>query len=197
MANAPTILIHGITGSHLVQTYDDSFDTIWSGVQKAYESIWDLELDPTGQVDSNPLNLIGVSRIESVAYGELLARLRREMKVPCYIFRYDWRLDNRTTAVRLGEFIDRVRLKTGAAACNLVAHSMGGLVLAALLKQRPSLLARIRRAVLAAPPFLGAAEAVRALVVGQSSIIPINSSNLFRKIARSFPSSFQLVSGYK
>lgn len=196
MAEAPVIFVHGITGANMLQTYDDSFDTVWSGMQKIFESIWDLELDPTGTVDRDPRDLIVPGRIEWLAYAELLSRLRKEFKAPIYIFRYDWRRDNAATALKLGEFLDSVRLKTGADELRIITHSMGALVLGALLKQREELISRIARCVMAAPPLLGAAEAVRALIVGQSGILPINSSDAFRKIARSFPSVYQLVPCY-
>jgi pimeloyl-ACP methyl ester carboxylesterase len=194
----PIVFIHGIKGSHLAQTYDDSFDVVWSGAQKAFESIWDLQLNDSGEVDRDPRDLITVMRVEAVAYGEVLGRLRSKLPdVPVYIFRYDWRLDNKATAARLGEFLDVLRKKTNSQQFRFVTHSMGGLVLSAFLNLDPARnLQRVERAVMTVPPFWGAPEVMRALVVGDGRRFGIGSSEAFRKIARTFPSAYQLVPGY-
>ena len=195
--SSPIVFIHGIKGSHLIQTYDDSFDTIWSAVQKGFESIHDLALDDTGQVEADPFDVIAVAQLEKAAYGELLSRLRNRFEgVPIYIFRYDWRRDLADTAKELHWFLERVRRKTGASSFRFVTHSMGGLVLAAYLKRAKANIRRVERACLAAPPFWGAVEAMRGLVAGEASLLGIHSSDAFRKIGRTFPSVYQLVASY-
>jgi pimeloyl-ACP methyl ester carboxylesterase len=168
----PIVFIHGIKGAHLAQTYDDSFDVIWSGAQKAFETIWDLELNDSGEVDRDPRDLITVMRVEVVAYGEILGRLRSKLPdVPVYIFRYDWRLDNKATAARLGEFLDLLRKKTGSQQFRFVTHSMGGLVLSAFLNLDPGRnLQRVERAVTTVPPFWGAPEVMRRWV---AEVVPL------------------------
>jgi len=116
---------------------------------------------------------------------------------PVYLFRYDWRLDLATSALGLHHFLDRLRRKTGAKSFRFVAHSMGGLVLAAWLARARSNVRRVERACLAAPPFHGSVEAMRALVVGEAALLGIHSSHAFRKIGRTFPSLYQLVPGYE
>lgn len=195
----PIVLIHGIKGSHLAQTYDDSFDVIWSGIQKTFETIWDLELNDAGEVEKDLRDIITVMKIEVLAYGELLGRLRKKFPDdPVYIFRYDWRLDNKHNAEKLGEFLKYLGKKTGSSNFRFVTHSMGGLILAAFLNLNPDLnLSLVDRAVLAAPPFWGSPEAIRGLIVGETSLFSLNSSEAFRKIARTFPSVYQLVPGYQ
>jgi len=195
----PIVLIHGIKGSHLAQTYDDSFDVIYSGVQKAFESIWDIELDEAGEVEKDIRDVISVMRIEVLAYGELLGRLRKKFPGnPVYIFRYDWRLDNKHNALKLREFLQYLRKKTHGSSFRFVAHSMGGLILAAFLRlDPPRHLPLVDRAVLAAPPLHGAPKAMSALIIGEASLFSLNSSEAFRKIARTFPSVYQLVPGYR
>ena len=194
----PIVVIHGINGSVLAQTYDDSFDVIWSALQKRFESISDLELDDQGEADKDPRDLIAVQRLEQLAYGELLGRLRRHFpRVPVYIFRYDWRKDLRRSALELDRFLATVEHKTGRKSSRVVAHSMGALVLVALLGLDPERnLRRVGRTVFAAPVFRGTIDAIRGLVVGEATRFGIQSSEAFRKIARSFPSIYQLVASY-
>jgi pimeloyl-ACP methyl ester carboxylesterase len=193
--NTPIILIHGIRGSHLAQTYDDSFDVIWSGIQNRYESILDLELDPTGQYDNDPFGLINVQRIEKMAYGEILSRLRKQFKnTPVYIYRYDWRLDIDFLAQQFVDFVEKIKTKTQTEQINVITHSMGGLILARYLKlDTEEHLKSIRKAAITAPPFGGSYEAVKCLIIGEDSLFSFNSSEVFRKIARSFPSVYQLL----
>jgi pimeloyl-ACP methyl ester carboxylesterase len=193
----PVVFIHGIKGSHLAQTYDDSFDTICSGVQKSFETIWDLTLDESGEVDASPYDMIEAMQVEVVAYGELLGRLRSKLPgTPIYIYRYDWRLDNRRNAERLGGYLAILQKKTNAGCFRFITHSMGGLILSAFLNLDRRNHALIERALIAVPPFWGSCESVRALVVGDARRWLIGSSEAFRKIARTFPSVYQLVPGY-
>jgi pimeloyl-ACP methyl ester carboxylesterase len=195
--NSPIVFLHGIQGSHLAQVYDDSFDTIWSAVQKGFESIDDLMLEKTGQVELDKFDEIRTLHVEMFIYRELLGRLRKRFKnVPTYIFRYDWRLDNATAAERLEEYLQYLTKKTRAKKFRFVTHSMGGLVLSAWLARDGGNLGRIDRAAIAAPPFSGAPDAIRALVIGDATGFGINSSDRFRKVGRTFPSLYQLVSSY-
>lgn len=192
------MFIHGIKGSHLAQTYDDSFDVIWTGAQHRFESLWDLALDDTGTTERDPRDVIAAMHLEQAAYGELLGRLRQQFSdVPVYIFRYDWRRDLAEIAAQLDRFLATLSTKTAASAFRFVTHSAGALVLAAFLELDPRAnLSRVERAVLAAPPFWGAVEAVRGLIIGDAVRFGINTSNSYRKIARTFPSVYQLVPGY-
>lgn len=199
MGNGPIVLIHGIKGSNLAQTYDDSFDVIWSALQSGFESIEDLKLDDAGHTDRDPRGVIQTLKIEKLAYGEVLARMRRDFPDrSVYIFRYDWRLDIRRNAERLSEFLDLVQHKNGNSSVSVVTHSMGGLILAACVKLDPARqAARLDRAVVTVPPFRGSIEAIRSLIVGDGARLGFNSSDAFRKIARTFPSVYQLVSHYQ
>ena len=196
---APIVLIHGIKGSNLAQTYDDSFDTIWSGIQHRFESILDLEFNDKGDVERDPWDLMTVTKIEQLAYGELLGRLRKQFpETPSYIFRYDWRRDVLETAKQLGQFLDLVRRKTDQPLVRIVTHSMGGLILSAFLKLKPSEhLRKIQRAVMAAPPFWGSIESMRTLTIGETALLGFNAPEVYRKISRTFPSVYQLVPGYE
>lgn len=196
--DSPVVLIHGITASHLVQTYDDSFDVIWSAVQHRFESIEDLALDESGEVEKDPWDLIEVTRIEHLAYGELLGRLRKRFRdTPVYIFRYDWRMDFGVAADRFGSFLERLTKKTGRSRFRIVTHSAGGLVLSAFLnKNKGENLGRVARAAIVAPPFWGSVEAAYVLVCGRPVRLGFNTTERYRKVARTFPSIYQLVPGY-
>jgi pimeloyl-ACP methyl ester carboxylesterase len=79
-----------------------------------------------------------------------------------YFFGYDWRRDNRATAAELERYIAAVKAERGVSRVDIVAHSMGGLVVSAYLAL-PSSQASLRRVVLVGSPLLGAGEAFRSL----------------------------------
>ena len=196
MAAGATILIPGVTGTTLVETYGPEFDTIWSAIQKRFESIEDLALDRSATRDAGASNVIGSGPVEAVAYGECVGHLRKHLGHPVYLFRYDWRLSCLSNARRLAEFVVLVKKKCSCLRLNFVTHSMGGLILLAWLQLRNHHANAVERAVLTVPPLLGSPMAVSTLILGEGGPFYLNSSTKFRKIARTFPSAHQLVSFY-
>ena len=75
---------------------------------------------------------------------------------PIYGFNYAWAAPIGASAKRLDHFLAAVRLETGAPAVDLVAHSLGGLVVLELSRIRGAE-AKIRRVVTIASPHAGAA----------------------------------------
>lgn len=105
-----------------------------------------------------------VSSGVSDAYGALLDRLAGSRgRENVYFFGYDWRLDNGETAVELRRFIVGIQRDRGVSRVDIVAHSMGGLVLSGYLARYG--VGAVRHVVLAGSPLAGAAEA-EALIWG-------------------------------
>lgn len=74
---------------------------------------------------------------------------------------------------------------------------MGGLVLSSFLKiakEKGEIESSVNKAIICNPPFLGSLEAAFSLVIGRSKLI--NSSDDFRKVARTFPAIYELSPVY-
>ncbi len=121
---------------------------------------------------SQPVVLVHGYTQNRVDFVYLSRALRRRGLGPVYGFNYYSLGDIRHNAKRLARFIDAVRHETGAAAVDLVCHSMGGLVARQCVRLDPS---RIRRCVTIASPHSGFA-AGRSWVVAAASCGPAPSS---------------------
>ncbi|MEH7544959.1 lipase/acyltransferase domain-containing protein [Neobacillus vireti] len=195
----PTILIPGIQGTKLLNTNTLDFDTIWSMIQNRYETIYDLLLKQDSRFEVNPKSIIERGDVEDVAYREIVHVLERKTKQPVYIFGYDWRQSSLDTAKRLANFVEYLKEKLSVKKFNFIAHSMGGLVLSSYLKTLQGNYDSIEHVIFAVTPFSGSIQALISLTMGEGGIrYPMfNSSDEFRKIARTFPSVFELCPTYQ
>lgn len=195
----PTILIPGIKGTKLVNTNTLDFDTIWSGVQSKYETIYDLMLGPNAKFDQSPSSIIERSDVEDLAYKEAVGIIKKKLKCQIYIFAYDWRRSCTENGKMLKEYVEYLKDKLRVRKFNFLTHSMGGLVFACFLKSLKSDYACIDRAILTVCPFKGSINALVALIKGEGGIkFPfLNSNDEFRKVARTFPSVYEICPTYK
>ena len=196
---SPTVVVPGIMGTTLVNSNTLDFDTIWSGVQKYFETLHDLELAADPTYDTTPRALIERAHVESVAYGEIVGHLKRTVDTQTYIFGYDWRLSNRVNGERLRKYVEHLRGKLGVERLNFVTHSMGGIVLSCYLQKIAPDFSSIDRIVFAACPFAGSVDAIAGMIKGEGgSRFPfLNGHDEFRKIARTFPSVYELAPVYE
>lgn len=194
----PTIFIPGIKGTTLVNTNTLDFDTIWSGIQCKVETILDLELCENTRFELSPKVIIERGDIEDLAYREAVIILERKIRSPVFIFGYDWRKSCAENGRRLHAFVDYLQEKLSISSFNFLTHSMGGMVFSCYLKELRGDYGVIDRAIITVCPFLGAVGALIGLLVGEGgSRFPFfNSRDEFRKIARSFPSVYELCPVY-
>ena len=138
----PVIVVPGITATDLVDDYPLKADEIWSMVfNKDYERLA-LHPDDLRYEAVEPAHIVA-GRLFPI-YNDLIRALRHELSqradrpTPVFAFPYDWRMDLRDTAAKLGAFVDEVIERTkllrhyGTAnrlKVDLVGHSMGGLVI--------------------------------------------------------------------
>lgn len=191
----PIILIPGIQGTKLYNVNLEDFSTAWSGVKKFFTNIHRLRLQKDGVNDIGVETIIERADVENLAYSEIINYLKSK-GYRVFIFGYDWRKSNMETGKDLNAFIKRLTDKLNTSSFNFITHSMGALVLSAYLKilndaQRDKV---VHRAIFTVPPFLGSVEASFNLVVGKSRLF--NSSDEFRKIARTFPAVYELLPVY-
>jgi len=193
---APTIIVPGIQGTKLANINKKNFDTVWSGIRKFFDNLYDIVLEPDGRTDKKKEVIIERQDVEDLAYSEIINYLRSR-GYPVYIFGYDWRKSNLDSGDKLLDFVKTVRKKhPGNAKLNFITHSMGCLVLSGFLKRLTPNQIRIfiNRTIFTVPPFLGSVEAMFNLVIGKSKLF--NSSDDFRKIARTFPAIFEICPVY-
>jgi len=172
------------------------------------QTFWgDRSLIVSPSINSAPLRASGVlldvpifgSLFRKNVYGDWVSHLER-MESPSTkinVFAYDWRQDNVKTASELADEIDRI-LQSGTKTIDVVAHSMGALVLAYYLRygrsdgiEDWSGARKIRHAVLVNPPFGGSIKLARDF--GRGSSTGFNDNLLSAEAIRSFTSPFQLL----
>lgn len=196
MQKTPIILIPGIQGTKLANINKKNFDLAWSGLNKFFDNLYDLLLKLDGQTDESSEVVIERQDVEDLAYSEIINYLKSK-GYPVYIFGYDWRKSNIENGGKLADFVDMVMRKHNpAGGLNFLTHSMGCLVFSGFLKAidqdaRKNL---VNKAIFTVPPFLGSIEAMFNLIIGKSRLF--NSSDDFRKIARTFPAIFELCPVY-
>lgn len=129
-------------------------------------------------------------------YNALYDRLNLDGYIP-QTFPYDWRLDISVLATKLHEKIEQMSFATPTRPVAIVAHSMGGLIVAEMLSQ-------IQRGQLANPesgfgpiitlgtPFSGSVKAYLALR-GMDDLIPPLSHEASFEIGKNWTSVYQLL----
>jgi len=194
----PIIVIPGIQGTTLSDINKPDFAKRWTGIRKFYDDLYDLELSLNGKTDVVEDVLIERSDVEDLAYSEIINYLKKK-GFPVYIFGYDWRKSNMDTATELLKLLDHLKLKLGEEGkhFNFLTHSMGCLVVSCLFKllaTQGAVNQYINKVIFTVPPFMGSTEAVFHLIIGKSRLL--NSAEDFRKVARTFPSMFELCPVY-
>lgn len=193
----PIVLIPGIKGTELVNTYPINHDITWSDAQMLVEDIYQLALSADGATDAHREVLHRPWQGFNVVYKQLFDHLRGRLKVPVYVFGYDWRLSNRVNAGRLAAFLRYLHDKLGHAAddhIDVVTHSMGGLILRAAVKAAGGAARNelgIGRVVFMATPHHGALDAVEAMIRGDSLLF--NQARDIRKVTRTMPAAYELL----
>lgn len=204
----PVIVVPGITSTNLVDDYPLKADEIWTMVfNKEYERVA-LHPDDMRYEAIEPAHVVSGQLFP--IYNDLIRALRHELSpradkpTPVFAFPYDWRMDVRTTASKLGEFIGEVIARTrllkhyadaGDLKVDLVGHSMGGLVITEYLGQKRRR-AQVDKVATIGTPFLGSIEAIVKVTTGMSLITGPEPKEREREAARVTPALYQLFPSY-
>jgi lecithin:cholesterol acyltransferase len=205
MTQRPCIVIPGIVGSSLENSYPIAPVTTWSALgaveSKVVAPDFDaLALDDPADADFDAQTVTRPSALLSVAYSTLVAGIRGRRDVPAYLFPYDWRYSNGVTAQLLVRAVRQLQKKSMPSLpgwdgrFDFVVHSMGGLVLRAFLNEwraaGPSPLP-VGQVVFIATPNLGSIDAVEALISGEAVLF--GGRKELRKLLRTFPAVYELL----
>ena len=203
------IFLHGYYGANLSREKDSS--RLWLTLP---EALWRKNTvarnDPALAVDAaEPLfedgMLLKVPVIPGLysidAYGGTLDWLATTFPDALIVpFAYDWRQDNRLAVKNISDLVKSLKAD-GMKSVSLVAHSMGGLIVAYYLRYGEDVsenapenwqgASEVDRVVLAGVPFGGTMHLMRNIHQGVK--LGVNSSLLKPEAVASFPSSYQLL----
>jgi hypothetical protein len=212
----PVIIIPGILSSYLNRNDDDKTE-LWPNLKKIILNLGrdkfldELSLNQIGQINfSYPLAL-PTDIIRSLGGKDFFAGLISELESVGYVenenifvFPYDWRLDIRSSVddlpseilVTLKEKIDNVLAQTSSEKVDIIAHSMGGLLVKQYILEYGSE-EKIEKFVDIGTPHLGAPNAFKTLFAGDNLGIKFGFLGLntleVKKIIRNMPSAYQLL----
>ncbi len=216
----PVILIPGIMGSRLA---DDRGKEVWVGsTWKLLFSDFDrLALPMPGVVNPPLRELHPTALTDKLAGRDFYASITRVLRdaggytlakpgTPVakgqrsyYEFAYDWREDNVTSARKLGELIEQIRIDHAnpELQVDIIAHSMGGLITRYFLRyggvdvlgsndleRNYTGAGRVRRVALLGTPNLGSVESLHAFLTGER----VGMGRLSTAALSTFPSVYQL-----
>jgi hypothetical protein len=213
----PVIIIPGIMGSRLNRVSDG--EEVWPNIQEMATPLNnkdsylnELQLSSNGQEvvaqEMNPLDIIEEESIlgfNQIFYGNLVNDFRNEGyvdDVDLLLIPYDWRLDISENVIKLKEVIDDALSKSFTGKVNIIAHSMGGVLVKEYLKQFPGMSNDINKLVFAGVPQLGSPKAFKALNYGDNmgfEIGPIDILNpeRIKIISQNMPGVYQLLPSRK
>ncbi len=188
------VVLPGIMGS-LLQSTQGLIDLLWvNPLAFARGRVNLLEMDDTGERDSNPRVHITATSLELLYYTKFVMALSKQ--VDLLQFPYDWRRDIRTLAGQLHAALERWAAGTDRK-FTLVGHSMGGLVSRAYLALYPEAAERrVERLILLGTPNHGAPEAIRNLIQGNDLMNlarQLNENNDGLRLVRRIPAIYQLL----
>ncbi|MDA5108218.1 pre-peptidase C-terminal domain-containing protein [Brevibacillus thermoruber] len=110
---------------------------------------------------------------------------------------YDWRYSNADNAKFLKQKIDEALKESGASQVQLVAHSMGGLLVRETLLSNVSYQPKVKRIIYMGTPFLGSPRAYQAIKYGYNFGIPFLHEETGKVISAYAPAVYELLPSRK
>ncbi|MEI6343401.1 MAG: hypothetical protein WCR07_15720 [Verrucomicrobiota bacterium] len=211
---SPVIFVPGIMGSALRDEYPVSPEPVWTVLKAALKSYERITLHP----DDLRYEVIEPARVTKdsvfgLFYEEIIEELRHNLSpspdepVPVFPFAYDWRQPLANTQELLSDFIEDVVDRTALmkhyhadgytaerGKVSLVGHSMGGLVIAGLIKKQG--MDRVDKVATMASPFQGSIEAIAKTAIGVGGFSIGSGGSREREAARLTPALYHLLPSY-
>jgi pimeloyl-ACP methyl ester carboxylesterase len=122
-----------------------------------------------------------------------LQRIGYQKHKTLFALPYDWRYSNVDNAIHLKKKIDAALLQSQARQVQLVAHSMGGILVKETLLANPSYQSKTRRIVYLGTPFIGSPRAYQAIKFGYDFSIPLFNEGTGQLISQFSPAVYELL----
>lgn len=210
----PIIIVPGITGTVLNQDYGSKGE-LWPNLTQLALSITDsfleeLKLLLTGkQNPEKPMKTGDVIRSVSSTdvFGGMIASFTQNgytEGTDLFVLPYDWRLSNADNQSLLKDAVANALAKSGKSKVNIVAHSMGGLLVKDYLAENAD--APIDHLFYIGVPHLGAPKAFQTLMYGDDMgfkfpvgpiRLPLLNSDMVKAISQNMPSVYELLPSEK
>lgn len=206
----PVLIVPGLVGTKM----EKGGELLWPNMGKMFQDVGDEFMDPLAFNQSllpsdlgiDTLGVVGDEKILGVTVFDYSKALIDEFVGQGYVeneslftFPYDWRygvsgvnLNGKTNSDLLGEKINAILQQTGADKIDVVAHSMGGLVVKKYVANN-ALNNKIDKAVFVGVPNTGAPKAVKGLLQGDDFGIPWLAESEIKKISENMPSAYDLL----
>lgn len=203
----PVIIVPGIVGSRLCEPGPGG-RVLWGAGLFYMGRLSELRLPvASGEVDKpvvpcgllDKFSVLGPFDVD--VYGNLVKFLvsagYRDQPGPnqnLFIFDYDWRRSNLTSAARLKARVAEIKAKTGAAKVAIVAHSMGGIVSRIYLQSLDGA-SDVQTMVFFGTPHQGATQVLRTAQSGWG-FLPnwiVGGEDVIRDTMFSWPSAYELI----
>ncbi|MDQ3098293.1 MAG: alpha/beta hydrolase [bacterium] len=157
---------HGGNYSHAYLPGEEIWVNTIEAAKPGHDDYFDiLGLQPDGKTPVAPLGLGGAVREAYQPTIDFFTGKGYVINRDLFIFAYDWRQDIRDNNEMFEELIVKAKSRSGQTRVNIVAHSMGGLVLRNYLTNLNNG-QNINRAVTLGTPYLGAPEFLKYLMYG-------------------------------
>ncbi|MBI2607843.1 MAG: alpha/beta fold hydrolase [Candidatus Doudnabacteria bacterium] len=205
----PVLIIPGITGTELLNSSDE---LIWPNIPRMFFDINDQFLTENLSLNGNGDSVqnikvgeiireisfiapeIGINKIILDSFFTLINSMILEGYViddSLFFFPYDWRIDLDTTKASLNQKIKQIQGLTGFQKVDIVAHSMGGLLVEDYLDTYGQ--DKINKLIFVGTPHLGAPKAAKILLYGDHMSIPWLEEDRIQEIAHNSPAVYQLL----
>lgn len=194
------IFIPGIRGTKLFDANTIDNEILWQDIRFNFEDFKRMNLtfeSNNHYFEEDFGTIVEPLHVEPLAYKEFWRKLQPDYDYK-FIFPYDWRIPNEENGRKLHDFIELLIQKSTASSkvdtiahFDVIAHSMGNMPIRNYIKEYG--MGKINKVIFVCPPFKGAPDSVSALATGQGMFFNRDET---RKMARSFPSVYQLLPTY-
>ena len=198
----PVIIIPGIMGTELY----NGDDLIWLDLSQTAADINDYFLTENLNLDNRGISLNNIQSGNTIKKmtallifnQNIFEGLQQNLEQNDYqenqnlfFFPYDWRLDLNETKNLLKQKIDEIKEQTGKNKVNVIAHSMGGLLVKDYLSSYGK--ESIDKLIFVGTPHLGAPKAAKVLLEGDRFSIPWLEEDRIKEIAENSPALHELL----
>src|SRR3989344_5736838 len=204
------LIVPGLLGTEM----KNGNELLWVDLGRMFVDVGDGFMDPL-QLDDNLMpinanltvgNIIGSPAIGQHFYDLLITEFKNQGYIESvdedatlFTFPYDWRYgvsgkyaDGITNSDLLAQKIQDIMAQTGSDKVDVVAHSLGGLIVKKYVMDNPAD-NHIRKAVFIGVPNTGAPKALKVLLQGDNFGVPWLADQEIKKISENLPASYDLL----